>query len=216
MNPTPAKPATQQRSQDKRERILDAMDTLLTRRSFAEITVADLAAEADVASATIYQRFSNADATASVLLELYFQRVETWARRRRRPSPRPASLFDALVAIGADAYDQVTALGHIMRPAYLYSRHRPDRAGPAWARLERAGVEGFKQFLQQRSAKVRVRDIDEAAGLLCYLFNFMLLGPLLHADGLRHTRLGGRAQFSKAVATLAYRYLTCAGPTTRT
>ena len=43
------------------------MDALLLRKSFAEISVADLAAKAKVAQATIYQRFSNADATASVL-----------------------------------------------------------------------------------------------------------------------------------------------------
>lgn len=203
-----AKPTSQQRSQEKRDRILTAMDALLQRKSFAEISVADLAAKAKVAQATIYQRFSNADATASVLMELYFRHVEEWARRTRQ-SPPAKSLFEGLLTIAGDAHDQVAALGYIMRPAYLYSRHRPDRAGKEWARLEQVALAGFKTFLQQWSSQVRVGDIDQAAALICYLFNFMLLGPLLHGEEMRQSRLGSRTRFAHALASLAYRYLTC-------
>src|SRR5688572_2280575 len=203
-----AKPTSQQRSQQKRDRILTAMDALLLRKSFAEISVADLAAKAKVAQATIYQRFSNADATASVLMELYFRHVEAWARRKRQ-SPRAESLFEALVTIAGDAHDQVGALGYVMRPAYLYSRHRPDRAGKEWARLEQVALDGFKTFLHQWSAQIRVGDIDHAAALICYLFNFMPLGPLLHGEEMRRSRLGSRKQFAEALASLAHRYLTC-------
>jgi AcrR family transcriptional regulator len=203
-----AKPTRQQRSQEKRDRILDAMDVLLRRTSFAEISVAGLAAKANVPQATIYQRFSNTDATASVLMELYFRQVEAWARRKRRPPPRGESLFDALVIIAGDAHDQVATLGYIMRPAYLYSRHRPDRAGAEWARLQQVAIDGFKAFLRSWSAHIRVRDIDQAAGLICYLFNFMLLGPLLHGEDMRRSPLGSRKQFAHALASLAYRYLT--------
>ena len=211
-----AKPTRQRRSQEKRDRILNAMDALLLRKSFAEISVADLAAKANVAQATIYQRFSNADATASVLMELYFRHVEAWAQRRRQRSRRGASLFEALVAIAGDAHDQVTALGYVMRPAYLYSRHRPDRAGAEWARLEQMALDGFKAFLQQWSAQIQVRDIDHAAALVCYLFNFMLLGPLLHGEDMRRSRLSSRKQFADALASLAHRYLTCGDHTTGT
>jgi len=204
-----AKPTSQQRSQEKRDRILNAMDALLLRKSFAEISVADLAAKAKVAQATIYQRFSNADATASVLMELYFRHVEAWPQRKRQRRRRGASLFEALVTIAGDAHDQVTALGYVMRPAYLYSRHRPDRAGAEWARLEQMALDGFKAFLQQWSAQIQVRDIDHAATLVCYLFNFMLLGPLLHGEDMRRSRLSSRQQFADALASLAHRYLTC-------
>jgi AcrR family transcriptional regulator len=204
-----AKPTSQKRSQEKRDRILNAMAALLLRKPFAEISVGDLAAKAKVAPATIYQRFSNADATASVLMELYFRKVEEWARRTRRAPRHDEGLFEALITIASDAHDQVAALGYLMRPAYLYSRHRPDRAGADWARLEQVALDGFRAFLQQRSAQIRVRDTDRAAALLCYLFNFMLLGPLLHGDDMRRSRLGSRKQFADALATLAYRYLTC-------
>jgi AcrR family transcriptional regulator len=205
-----AKPASQQRSKDKRDRILKAMDTLLRLKPFAEIGVVELAAKASVSPATIYQRFRNVDATASVLLELYFTEVEEWSRRPRqtRSQPEP-DLFEALVAIASDAYDQVVALGHIMRPAYLYSRQRPDRAGPEWARLERLAVEGFAAFLRERSVvtKAEDEDIDDVAARLCYLFNFMLLGPLLHGEDTHWKVLHNRTEFANSVATIAYRYL---------
>ena len=204
-----AKPTSQQRSQEKRDRILNAMDALLLRKSFAEISVADLAAKAKVAQATIYQRFSNADATA----RCSWSSTSGMSRRGHsagvsRPR-RGESLFEALVTIAGDAHDQVAALGYVMRPAYLYSRHRPDRAGAEWARLEQVALDGFKTFLQQWSAQIRVRDIDQAAALICYLFNFMLLGPLLHGEEMRRSRLGSRKRFADALASLAHRYLTC-------
>ena len=70
-------------------------------------------------------------------------------------------------------------------------------------------LDGFKTFLQQWSAQIRVDDIDQAAALICYLFNFMLLGPLLHGEEMRRSRLGSRKRFAGALASLAYRYLAC-------
>jgi AcrR family transcriptional regulator len=170
--------------------------------------VVELAEKATVSPATIYQRFRNIDATASVLLELYFTKVEEWAKRPRQTNSKSdARLFDALVAIASNAFDQVAELGHIMRPAYLYSRHRPDRVGPEWSRLERLALEGFKAFLIERSAEIRIDDIDGAAAHLCYLFNFMLLGPLLHGEDADWKVLRNRNEFANSVATIAYRYL---------
>jgi hypothetical protein len=144
-----------------------------------------------------------------VLLELYFIKVEAWAARPRQAAVEGSTtLLDALTAVAADAYDQVAELGHIMRPAYLYSRHRPERLGPEWTRLEKVAVKGFKAFLQQRVAEIRVDDLDHAAALLCYLFNFFLLGPLLHADDAHWKVLRNRKAFSSSLATIAFRYLT--------
>ncbi len=201
-----AKPASQQRSQDKRDRILSAMDALLTKQSLAAIGVAELARKARVSPATIYQRFSNVDATASVLMELYYVKVEEWAKRPRKPPRKPLTLLEALHAIAADAWDQVEALGHIMRPAYLYSRQRPDRVGPEWTRLEKLAQAGFKAFLQQHAAEIRVENVEAAASVICGLFNLQLLGPLLHGEEARYRSLG-REEFAGTLATLAWRYL---------
>jgi AcrR family transcriptional regulator len=143
-----AKPTRQQRSQHTRDRVLAAMDALLKTRPFEQISVADLARRARVSPASLYQRFSNVDAVGSVLLELYYRGVEEWAKRPgKEVLPQDAPLSDALERIAADAYDHITALGHILRPAYLYSRQYPERVGPDWTRLEpeyrKAGIPGL-------------------------------------------------------------------------
>ncbi len=204
-----AKPTRQERSQQKRDRILAAMDALLRTRPFPDIGVADLARRARVSPATLYQRFSNVDATASVLLELYYRRVEEWAARPKKAVlPQDAPLFDALKRIAGDAYDQVTALGHILRPAYLYSRQHPERVGADWSRLADIAQRGFQAFLRGRVSQLSVDDVDRSANVLCYLFNLLLLGPLLHAADRLSSPARNREKFSEMLATLACGYLT--------
>jgi hypothetical protein len=101
----------------------------------------------------------------------------------------------------------VAELGYIMRPAYLYSRYRPDQIGADWQRLEKMAVEGFKSFLQQHAAEIRTKKPDDAATLLAYLYNMLLLGPLLHGGGAEWKVLRDRNEFARTVATVAYRFL---------
>ena len=204
------KPVNQQRSREKKERILAAMDTLLRDKDFSEISINDIARAAGVTPATIYQRFQNRDAAASILLELYFQRVEEWARQPRERSVFCGNtpLYDALLAIGHDAWNQIEALGHIMRPAYLYSRLRPDLAGAEWTRLESVAVEGFRNFLARYRDVIESADLEEKAGILGYFFNFMMLGKLLHSDEVPALLLRDRDGFARELATFAHRYLT--------
>jgi AcrR family transcriptional regulator len=203
------KPAAQRRSREKKERILAAMDALLRNKSFSKISINDIARKSRVSPATIYQRFQNRDAAASILLELYFRRVEEWARRprERSVSSRNTAIYEALVSIGRDAWDQIEALGHIMRPAYLYSRLRPDLVGPEWARLQRLALEGFRNFLEQYRDVIDRDDLQEAAGVLAYFFNFMILGKLLHSDDASSLCLSHRDGFARELATFAHGYL---------
>ncbi len=204
-----AKPVSQKRSLDKRDRILNAMETLLRRKEFREISVAELARHANVSPATIYQRFSNVDATASVLLELYYSSVESWAMRPRRNKAGPETpLLVLLQHIAADAYRQVEELGHIMKPAYLYSRQHPDRVGPEWDRLKRAAFSGFESLLRARRSELTVNSLKDAAEFLAYFFNIMMLGPLLHEEEARWRGAKSRRKFSLTMATMAHRYLT--------
>jgi len=204
-----AKPASQLRSQQKRDRILAAMDVLLRTRPFAGISVGDLAAQARVPVATVYQRFSNDDVMGAVLLALYFAKVQEWAQRPRLKASSPSiSLHAQLLEIATDAMGQIQALGHVMRPAYLYSRQHPHRAEAEWSRLEQLAREGFGAFIRTRAADLSLPDTNHAADVLCDLFNFMLIGPLLHDDSPRWRMPGAQAQFAETLATLAHRYLT--------
>lgn len=204
------KTPNQQRSRDKRERILAALDALLLEKPFAEITVSELAQTAGVPPATLYQRFRNSDVMGAVLLALYYQRMEEWAQRPT-PSARDTlpSLSASLRDLAAGGWDQIQVLGHVMRPAYLYSRIHPLRVGPDWARLEQRAREGFRMFLAAHAAELPAQDLDHAAGELAFVVNALMLGPLLHGESPQWQAPDGRTAFISTVSTIVERFLTC-------
>ena len=181
---------------------------MLRARAFPDITIADIAAEAGVSPATIYQRFANTDAAIAILLELYYRRVEDWAHRPRQEGhSSPSSLYEALLEVGRTAWDQIEALGYIMRPAYLYSRLRPELAGPEWNRLQEVAAKGFQAFLTNHANAIKVDDPEKAAASLCLFYNFMIAGKLLHAGENAPAFLGTRDAFAGELADFAYGYL---------
>ena len=82
------KPAQQDRSRDTHARIVAAAERLLSRgRSWAELSVADLVAEADASVGAFYNRFRDKDALLHVLqLELYAQGAATAAKAQELAS----------------------------------------------------------------------------------------------------------------------------------
>jgi AcrR family transcriptional regulator len=204
------KPASQSRSQDKQQRILAAMDGLLRTKPFASISVTELAAAAAVSPATIYQRFRNDDALGAVLLTLYFEKVHEWAHRPRpkKAGADKAGASEQLRTVAADAWDQVQALGYVIRPAYLYSRQYPERTGEDWKQAARMAREGFRGLVLRLAPGLSPRQAQRTADTLCDLFNFMLLGPLLHDEDPRWRAPRARRDFVDTMAALAHGYLT--------
>lgn len=203
-----AKPATQQRSQATRDRLIDALDALLAKRPFDGIGIGDIARQAGVSPATIYQRFHNRDAAISILLELYYRRVREWSPEPKGAAPpAPPNLRTALELIGRNAWRQVSTLGYVMRPAYLYSRLKPDLVGPTWDRLERVAHAGYVDFLRQFRSEIARDDLEQAAGALATLINLMAAGRLLHPES-RASTLRNRERFVRDFVDLSYHYLT--------
>ena len=71
----------QQRSRQKQQRIFRAADELFTERGFKETSVQEIAARADVAVGTFYQRFKNKDA---LLLAMFVAFEEETVERSRQ------------------------------------------------------------------------------------------------------------------------------------
>ncbi|MEZ4622995.1 MAG: hypothetical protein R2867_46890 [Caldilineaceae bacterium] len=95
-----------------------------------------------------------------------------------------------------------------MRPAYLYSRLRPDLIGETWQSLEQVALSGFEGLLNHFQAEIRITDTAQAASTITYFFNMMLLGKLLHHEWGSWHILQGEELFAKELADFAYRYLT--------
>jgi AcrR family transcriptional regulator len=185
--PHPAKPAVQERSRRTRDALIEALDRLLLEKSFDAIGVAEIAEEAGVSTASIYQRFSNKDATVSILIALYLRRVSEWSR-----SPEGAvgdvaaapALRPALMMLGVAAWRQFTALAYVMRPAYLYSRLRPDLLGAEWAERLAQARTGFRGLLEAHRGEIRRTDLGRAADMVAAFYNMMFVGLLLHREDL--------------------------------
>jgi AcrR family transcriptional regulator len=202
------KPAAQRRSQEKQDRLVDALEELLRQKPFDQITIANIASQADVSPATIYQRFNNRDAAVSILMELYYRRVREWTRspEGRVDTSAAPDLYSALMMIGRSAWMQVDTLEHVMRPAYLYSRLRPDLVGPTWDQMEKIAIGGFRGLLSQFEAEVDCPDPEKAAGSIFFFFNLMMLGRLLHSESDAEFLSNGE-DFAQQLADFAYGYL---------
>lgn len=201
-----AKPAEQIRSKAKRDLILQVSENLLSQKRFSQISVADVARGAGVSVATVYQRFNNKHAMGSILMELYFQRCQQWWAQAA-DSPPAKTLYHALILIAEKSWDQMQALHHIMRPAYLFSREHPDLVGDEWQAMEQQAQQGFIQFLENFKAELPNIDVKKSAASLCYFYNFMAVGKLLHWQDNEWAILKNKKTFTKELADFAYGYL---------
>src|SRR5688572_13901463 len=210
-SPPGTKPAVQRRSQQSRDRLIDALDELLREKPFEAVQVSEIAGRAGVSIATVYQRFSNRDAAISILVALYLRRAADWwsefsmENADREP---PGSLHDAVVVVGRAAWRQLDEWGHVMRPAYLYSRLRPDLLDEHWRDQEQRAVRGFAHLLRSYAGEIEHPDLDRAAGMVAYFVNMMFLGPLLHPrGGMGWQGAGGRDEFVAELARFVCGYL---------
>jgi len=202
-----AKPAEQQRSKEKRDLLLNALEGLLKVKPFQQVSVGEVASAAGVSVATVYQRFNNKHATASILLELYYQRVsQWWSKHNKRPAP--TKLREALTLLAEMSWDQMKELHYIMKPAYLFSRERPDLVGEEWKELESIAQNGFLKLLNDYRDEVVSQDFDKSAATVCYLYNHLALGQLLDHDEKKWSRSKYRKLYSKELADIAFAYLT--------
>ena len=114
----------QTRSQNTQEKVLRALEEMLSERFFEQITIRDLAARTGVASATIYRRFKDKEALLPVLYERFDHMKSEWAKgfwddfdldTERRVRPRIRHLVGKHLSF-------YKAHAPILRTVYLYMR----------------------------------------------------------------------------------------------
>jgi len=204
-------PASQQRARQTRDRLAAALGALLRRKPFAEIAIAEIAAEAGVSVGAVYRRFENKDAFIPVILELYRESVERFAASPEgRYSPDPqAGLRTALHGVASAAWRYVKQEGALLREAQLYARLRPELAGEDWDALMAEAVASYEALLDLFSAEVTRADRRAAAGMTFYLLNSLIAEYGLHgADGPGAAIAVPDAVFIAGVADAIYGYLT--------
>ena len=114
----------QARSKDTQEKVLQALENMLSERFFEQITIRELAARAGVASGTIYRRFKDKEALLPVLYERFDHLNSEWAKEFWDDFDLDAensstSRIRHLVAKHVSFYK---AHAPILRTVYLYMR----------------------------------------------------------------------------------------------
>ena len=114
----------QTRSQNTQERVLRALEEMLSERFFEQITIRDLAARTGVASGTIYRRFKDKEALLPVLYERFDHMKSEWAKgfwddfdldTERCITPRIRHLVGKHLSF-------IKAHAPVLRTVYLYMR----------------------------------------------------------------------------------------------
>ncbi len=205
-----AHPTFQKRSRKTRDKLVKALEKLLYKKSFEDITVAEIAKGAGVSTASIYRRFKNKDAFIPVLFEIYLTRIEEWAKKptARVEVEKIDNLKDALKAVSKAAWAQLTEQAHILKAVYIYIRLRPDLIGGDWEKWERQSLASFKGIIQYYSAEVKRKDIDKSAVMITLFFQSIFINYALFEDTGSNWDLDLKAEeFAAEVADMAYGYL---------
>ncbi len=203
-----ARPALQSRSRATRDKLLKALECLLRERSFAEVTVADIAREAGLAVGTVYRRFENKDAFIPVLFEIYKQRLDAFMGPAGGVVVDPeGGLKGVLRQLTEQSWKFLTSERGIARETHLYARLRPDLVGEEWDALLAASQDSYGSLIDAFAGEIK-RPRQEAAEMLSYHFNTALTERALYPkDGVGSQMTVSDMDFVRAIADFAYGYL---------
>lgn len=122
-----ALPAKQERSQESARRIVDAVESLLKRKSFDQLTMVEIAAEAGLTPGAIYRRFENKEALLPPIFDLHRAILGDWLQRVNADDVIEAtvSFEEAVEFVIRETHACFKAHAHIFRTVHLYGRVHP-------------------------------------------------------------------------------------------
>ena len=206
-----ARPIFQKRSQETRDKLVKALENLLHKKSFEELTVSEIAAEAGVSPGSIYRRFKNKEAFIPVLFEIYLVRMEEWSKRPEAQAELEdfSNLRNALKFAANAVWAQLTDQAHILKAVYIYVRLRPELMGQEWEKWEKQSLEAFTAIIDHFSDEIKHKDKKKAASMVTLLFNtvFVEYGLFEQENPNWDLDMDGE-EFAQEVADMAYGYLT--------
>ena len=208
-----AKKTHQKRSRQTRDKLLNALENLLQKQDFAEISVAQIAATAGVSPASIYRRFDGKNGFIPVLFDLYLQRLEEWGQsaEARLELEDDCPLREALYRITLTGWHQIRSQAHIMRAVHLHGRNHLSLMNGKDSALEEATLDAMRMLIKMFASEIKRTDKDKTARMLAYYLNSIMIEKGLFGDkgAVFGIRLNDEI-FAREIADFAYGYLTIA------
>ena len=209
------KPAAQTRSKKSRDALVAALETLLRKKAFEDITIAEIARTAGLSVGAVYGRFENKDAFIPVIFDLYRVRQEKFATSpdARYVPDRDEGLRAALRKITAISWVFLERETHLIRATHLYGRLRPDLVGDEWDEMLETGVASYRAIIEHFAEEISHTDHDEAARMLAYMMSTLSIERGLYpTEGAASALKMDDTNFNNAIADAMYGYLTVANP----
>lgn len=199
----------QTRSKLTRDKLLSALEKLLQKKDFADITTAEIAKEAGVSAASIYRRFDKKQGFIQVLFDLYIARIEEWAASpEARPNLEDVTLKGALEQIALVAWDQLTDQRHIMRAVALHGRQHLSLVSESATRFEAMTLASMEAVLDLYKNEVKRADIKRTAKMLAYFLNNIFIERcMFEGQFAAFSNDLSKEEFCREVALFAYGYL---------
>lgn len=198
----------QGRSERTLETLLDAAERLLETRSFEDLTMADLAAEAGVAVGTIYTRFESREAILPYLYERYqrdlHQRVEEALDPGRMTGLDLRARVERIVDLAVRLYRTRRGL---WRAVALYACRRPEAIKTEDRRRRGVMLERFAALLLARRREIAHADPGRAVAFALSAMTAICKDRILFDDAIRgmYPRLSDR-QLKRELVGMMFRY----------
>jgi len=209
-----AKKTHQQRSRQTRDKLLNALEKLLRKQDFADISVAEIAAKAGVSAASIYRRFDNKNGFIPVLFDLYLKRLEEWgSSKEAQLDLEGCTLREALQQVTHIGWKQIVSQAHIMRAVHLHGRSHLGLMQEKIDTYEGGTLAAMRMLIDLYAADIKRSDLDKTARMLSYyLNNIMIEKGLFGEQGAIFGIAFDDKIFTDEIAEFAFAYLTTPDP----
>ncbi|NNE57041.1 MAG: TetR family transcriptional regulator [Hellea sp.] len=203
----------QVRAQITRQRLMNALDSLLKERDFDLISVVEIAKEAGVSSGLLYSHFKNKADFLDALLEDYQARIvarlETVEQSDLMAEFKAAGgLREALREIAAFAYQQLSEDAHILRAIAHSLKSRSALEREDWQDIRLRAYDTIAPVLTVYETELARPNDETTAQMLVYFFNSIYLEELYRDPFQSMADDIGKDRFISEIADFAYGYLT--------
>lgn len=172
--------ARQPRAQRTRERLLEALETLLKSRAFELISVGEIAALAAVSVGSVYAHFKDKDAFLETLLQRHHAKLKRLVETAPACEPAP-DLRRAIAAMVRSAMEQSDADAHLSRALAAYLRAAPDAEIDATIEISEAGCRQIEIYLSHYAREISAMSLAEAASLTHWFLNSVFYRRVISA-----------------------------------
>lgn len=199
-----------------RQNLMAALERLLRKQEFENISVQDIAKEAGVAVGSVYSHFKDKTAFLEALLVYWREQVEAQLEIAEAQDTKAA--FVALGSLRAALYEATKAVhaqilenGHILRALQTYARLHPEAEDEEWQTLVVRSFAPIGELLEVFADEITLQDPDLATRMLGVFFNTIFIRTaLMPQDTLLDVAQLDAQTMIEEVTDMAFGYLTLA------